>query len=456
MVNEKNSNDDRIVITIIDDDETPKMNKRKKTTPAPKKTNEASKNKNNDYKNNDKQDMKKAKKILSNRTGRFFLLKTEFQNEAEEYGLTLKESRRIKEMVKKEIDNGKLKSQTVDDRIDYLLSNYKELRKEYDENRIKYIEELFETEEIKHEIKIYELTEPRVSKIKKSLKDLITTDYIDKYSEKEIKILAQQKLNEERNIMKEEERKSYKSRWLIILKKLIFDSCPDIILTDKETTYIKNHVDHNELNGSVENMQNQLDQIAKKVISNREKLGKFASTGTLIEDGGFKNANPAIIDAGKRKVIKAKDVETDVFIKIKEDRIVLVETFETDYFSPNSLERKRMIFFNDIVFMNKGYKELWNFLGTDAGPMHDRVIYKSGIEISFINQEKIKIAFEKEGTDELLYNAWVKFKENQENKSSQDSNTNIGEDILKYAELYEKGLLTKKEFTALKKKLLGL
>ena len=39
-----------------------------------------------------------------------------------------------------------------------------------------------------------------------------------------------------------------------------------------------------------------------------------------------------------------------------------------------------MVFFNDIVFMNKGYKELWNFLGTDAGPMHDRVIYKSGIE----------------------------------------------------------------------------
>ena len=83
----------------------------------------------------------------------------------------------------------------------------------------------------------------------------------------------------------------------------------------------------------------------------------------------------------------------------------------------------------------------------------------SVIILSLINQEKLKIIFSEEEKGELFYKIWHEYKENQENKTSsspQESDNSIGEDILKYAELYEKGLLTEEEFSALKKKLLGL
>jgi NAD+--asparagine ADP-ribosyltransferase len=57
-----------------------------------------------------------------------------------------------------------------------------------------------------------------------------------------------------------------------------------------------------------------------------------------------------------------------------------------------------------------------------------------------------------------LYNKWIEYKGNQENRSSpsSDESNNLGENLIKYAELYEKGLLSEEEFTALKKKILGL
>ena len=168
MANDKD--DDRIIITIIsDDEETSKNNNVKKTNSAPKRTQEAPKNKN--YRKNDKQDMKKAKKILKNRVGGF-ITKTEFLNEIDKYDLTLTDARKIKDIVKKEIDDGKLKSESVDNRIDELITEYAKIVKKAKEARIakikakakaerkrkkkveKDIDELFESKEIKRIIRI--------------------------------------------------------------------------------------------------------------------------------------------------------------------------------------------------------------------------------------------------------------------------------------------------------------
>ena len=83
---------------------------------------------------------------------------------------------------------------------------------------------------------------------------------------------------------------------------------------------------------------------------------------------------------------------------------------------------------------------------------------KSGIELSLINHEKLKLIFSEKDKELKLYQTWQKYKEkqNKADSSPQNSSNNVSEDIVKYAELYEKGLLTDEEFSALKKKLLGL
>ena len=55
----------------------------------------------------------------------------------------------------------------------------------------------------------------------------------------------------------------------------------------------------------------------------------------------------------------------------------------------------------------------------------------------------------------LLYKAWEKFK-NEENSSINKNEISPADELMKYAELYEKGLLSEEEFNAMKKKLLDL
>ena len=58
---------------------------------------------------------------------------------------------------------------------------------------------------------------------------------------------------------------------------------------------------------------------------------------------------------------------------------------------------------------------------------------------------------------DLIYNKWKLYKENQYNTKNLNSNSsqNTADDLLKYAELYEKGLLTDDEFKSFKQKLLN-
>ena len=58
---------------------------------------------------------------------------------------------------------------------------------------------------------------------------------------------------------------------------------------------------------------------------------------------------------------------------------------------------------------------------------------------------------------DLINNKWKLYKENQHNTKNLNSNSsqNTADDLLKYAELYEKGLLTDDEFKSFKQKLLN-
>lgn len=58
----------------------------------------------------------------------------------------------------------------------------------------------------------------------------------------------------------------------------------------------------------------------------------------------------------------------------------------------------------------------------------------------------------------LLNNAWTKFKnnDNRTDSSVNKSDVSAADELMKYAELYEKGLLSEDEFNAIKKKLLQL
>lgn len=444
------TDDDTIIITIIDDDDdTPKKNYRKKTTPAPKRTQEAPKNKNKNY-GNDRQDKKNAKKIFKNRTGGFFW-KSSYEDELKKNGLTITEGGMIRKIVKEEIDNGKLNSESVNARIDYLLSNFKKKRNEYDKNRIRYIDELFESNEIKRQIELWELNESTIGHIKKDLIKKVQTEPSGKYSEEELRTIVEKAIAKERVKKINSKLESYKKEWPTHFKNLIKDYEQDIELTDHEIRYVKIRTENFKNYTSDEQIKRELKLIIPKVLSNRQLIGEYDSAGTLTEDGGVENRGIG----SKRRLVKASDKQSDVFIKINEDNFILTETKYKEYFNENPNFRQRTFFFKDLIFINKGIRIPVVSL---SGYEKDHY-FKPGVEFDLINNEKFKLSFDDLEKIDLFYDKWEYFKKNHSNvvsPSLQESSNSIGEDILKYAELYEKGLLTEEEFTALKKKLLGL
>ena len=236
----------------------------------------------------------------------------------------------------------------------------------------------------------------------------------------------------------------FEANKLKYVEKKVKDSYHNIELASFEKKYIKNI----KLKGSIEERNLQLKSIIKKIISNHEKVEPYDFACSLLEDGGFENRGQF---TNHKRLAKKRDLETYVFIKLMDNRI---ETFASKVYpqikllSPTTIQSgDRAIFFNEISNI---------------------VFEKNQITLNLQNQDKLRfvsgdyseIGKEKEQKfRELLNEKWMNYKENHEEKRSsspQESNNNIGEDILKYAELYEKGLLTEEEFTALKKKLLGL
>ena len=80
----------------------------------------------------------------------------------------------------------------------------------------------------------------------------------------------------------------------------------------------------------------------------------------------------------------------------------------------------------------------------------------NSIQISLLGSDSINIYDITEEDFKNINTLWLNYKNNLEEskkvvKESEHSNV---DELMKYAELYEKGLLTKEEFEAMKKKLL--
>ena len=397
-----------------------------------------------------KKEIKQAKKKLKGITGGY-VTNTKYRQKLKNNYLTYEEGEHIKKQIENEIETRTLKSEDVENRINELIREEGKKKNQILNQKLKILDEILKTESYKTKIKRYYIDEVGILKIKNKIKRELGQMDLNIISEYTIKSLLDKELINEKEVKETE----FKNRSHSYLENLIKDSCPKLELTSFEKDYIKTI----NVNGSIDEMKEQLKIFSEKIIDNRKKLGKFDSLGLLIEDGGFENIGPSLDLKYKTHIEKSVDIATDVFIKIFDNKLVMIETNVANYFSSNSFNQKRLIYLNDIVSLNIGSIKTNQLKDREGKYLHKMIESDSVIILSLINQEKLKIIFSEEEKGELFYKIWHEYKENQENKTSsspQESDNSIGEDILKYAELYEKGLLTEEEFTALKKKLLGL
>ena len=134
----------------------------------------------------DSMEKKKAKKELKKVVGGKLLFNGTFSGALLENGLDITNTRNaIKQQVEKEIDSGQIKSGGVEFRVNQLIQEYK-IEKEEENKKLKAIDEIFESEEIKSEIRKNKLDQIHVNPIKDRLKNKII-DKREDMSDEEIK-----------------------------------------------------------------------------------------------------------------------------------------------------------------------------------------------------------------------------------------------------------------------------
>ncbi|WP_298501214.1 zinc ribbon domain-containing protein [uncultured Methanobrevibacter sp.] len=135
-----------------------------------------------------------AKKELKRVVGGRILYNKTFGNELHRNGLDVViTGKAIRQQVEKEIDSGQIKSEEVEFRVNQLILEYKikkETRiakeKEEENKKLKMIDEIFESEEIKSEIRKNNISQIDVISIKATLKDKLINKR-ENMSESEIK-----------------------------------------------------------------------------------------------------------------------------------------------------------------------------------------------------------------------------------------------------------------------------
>ena len=101
----------------------------------------------------------------------------------------------------------------------------------------------------------------------------------------------------------------------------------------------------------------------------------------------------------------------------------------------------RKLFFNNITSIDFDAR----------GKLHA----SSSVIINTKSTEHIQLKFVSRQNFKLMNGAFESYIEKAHNPQQTVSTTSNADELLKYAELYEKGLLTDEEFTAMKQKLLG-
>lgn len=224
------------------------------------------------------------------------------------------------------------------------------------------------------------------------------------------------------------------------IENIIKESCPNIELASFEKNYINNL----KLNGlNIEQTKEKLNEAANKIINAHKKIGKYDFAGLLIEDGGF--TNRVDIVTYQKNLRKDSDFMSNVYLKIFENNIKI----EGSEFLPFTFRPRTgidmTIFFRDITIID--------YSNNDAGEININLSNKTKLRLkAYRGDEKYIENFYK-----LLKNAWENFKNNEDEKNTSiNEEVSPSDELMKYAELYEKGLLTEEEFSTIKKKLLEL
>ena len=149
---------------------------------------------------------KNAKKELKKVVGGSSASNKTFANALVENGLDIvRDGKDIRQQVEKEIDSGQIKSGGVEFRVNQLIREYA-IKKEEEKRKLKMIDEIFESAEIRLEITKNNIDQIRVTSIKDSLKNRII-DKRENMGEMEIKHFIKTELEKVIKEKEEEKRK---------------------------------------------------------------------------------------------------------------------------------------------------------------------------------------------------------------------------------------------------------
>ena len=391
-----------------------------------------------------KKNMKAVEKVVGE-----IRFNNSFKTELEKNGLSDIEGLSIKNQLLQELGSGQIKRADVKNRtIELISENKTKVEKQIPEFKV--VDDLFRSEEIRLKMKESNFTASQVVSIKGRVKNKIRFDENANLNENEIIKYIDAEVVNQRNINKINERENEKielrNNTRKYLEEIIKDSCPNI----KLATFEKEYMNKVELNsGTISEMKNELNRSAKKIINPHKKIGEYDFAGKLIEEGGFTNAVDIV--GLEKRARKDSDLISYVFLKIFENNIKIVGSeIEPIYLSLHITPKykgiagkDRTIFFSDITSIS----------------------YSNGeIHFNLLNKERLILKEEKnsytgkniEAFYKLLNTAWENFKNNENELSSinKKEEVSVADELMKYAELYEKGLLTEEEFAVMKKKLI--
>ncbi len=332
----------------------------------------------------------------------------------------------IKKQLKTEINSGQIKTGSVEFRLNELMLEHKTKI----EKGKRIIDELFESEDTQSKIKENKIDESQINSIKHILQHTKVNAIEEKDIETEIRL----------NLNTQLEKKSLENK-LTYVENRIKKSHPNIKLTSFE----KNHINNRKLYGDSNQIKNELNTIADNIIKEHMKVGEYDFAGMLIEEAGLTNRVDPI--GLNKRVRKESNYTSYVFLKIYDDNMKILGSKIKTINLNTRLGMDMTIFFRDIISVN--YATDWRNNGEIKFDLNNR---KFKVITTNKEDEKYLEEFYK-----LLEDKWKGFKnKGNVNNSSTNNEVSSADELMKYAELYEKGILSEDEFNAIKKKLLQL
>ena len=204
-----------------------------------------------------------------------------------------------------------------------------------------------------------------------------------------------------------------------------------------------------------------------------ELIGKFLkiSEVTTFDDIGIENSNHEIISKKEnKKLLKQKDIEEKFGVVLTNKQWFQCTIEEIKYSTFSNQPQRNIdhayVIINEDNFeiikesvwlkSNMGTRRLYFYnltsLDFDArGKLHA----SSSVIINTKGAEHVQLKFVTKDDFDLMNNAFESYLEKTHQPQQNIPTTSNADELLKYAELYEKGLLTKEEFDMKKAELLG-